>query len=244
MSIRLPSAENYAAQVQKEQKWLPFLAPHLSVRIPKPLAMGNLSKKYPWYWSVYQWIEEKSANTFNVHDLNLNSIAKSLALFLNKSQKKLCSNWRLFMKFYFPTVQDLDDKKLQELCDLINSVYFVTESVLIDPKIPRTTIQELKEIISKNELILAELNGVIIGCVKIKLIDKKTLMFGMLVAHPEHRSQGIGKKLILFVENFAQSQGYQKVCLELLTPKNWIHSQKEIFKILVCAFRLCQTKCS
>ena len=134
------------------------------------------------------------------------------------------------MKFYFPTRQDFDDKKLQELCDLINSVYFVTESALIDPKIPRTTIQELKDIISKNELTLAELNGAMIGCVKIKLIDKKTLMFGMLVAHPEYRSQGIGKKLILFVENFAQSQGYQKVCLELLTPKNWIHSQKEFLK--------------
>lgn len=34
MSIRLPSAQCYAAKVEIEQKWLPLLAPHLSLRIP------------------------------------------------------------------------------------------------------------------------------------------------------------------------------------------------------------------
>ena len=41
MSIRLSSAKEYAPQVQKEQKWLPILAPHLSFSIPRPLAVGN-----------------------------------------------------------------------------------------------------------------------------------------------------------------------------------------------------------
>lgn len=134
------------------------------------------------------------------------------------------------MKIYFPKNSDFSEEKLTELCDLINRVYFATESVLIDPSIPRTTVMELKKIISKNELVLVENKGFPVGCVKINHHDDQSLMFGMLVAHPDYRSQGIGKKCILFVEDFAKSKGYKKVCLELLTPKNWIHEQKEFLK--------------
>ena len=84
MLIRLPSAEEYAAQVQKEQKWLPILAPHLSFRIPEPLAMGQPSKNYPWNWSVYRWIEGESANTLFIDDQYLQIIASQLAQFLNE----------------------------------------------------------------------------------------------------------------------------------------------------------------
>jgi len=41
MSIRLPSAKEYALQVLKEQRWLLVLASHLSFPIPEPLALGN-----------------------------------------------------------------------------------------------------------------------------------------------------------------------------------------------------------
>jgi aminoglycoside phosphotransferase (APT) family kinase protein len=58
---RLPSAERYAAQVEKEQVWLPRLAPHLPVKIPEPLAMGRPGEGYPWRWSIYRWIEGDTA---------------------------------------------------------------------------------------------------------------------------------------------------------------------------------------
>jgi aminoglycoside phosphotransferase (APT) family kinase protein len=41
LSVRLPSAEAYAAQVRKEQRWLPLLAPHLPLPIPVPVARGG-----------------------------------------------------------------------------------------------------------------------------------------------------------------------------------------------------------
>ncbi|MCG8353705.1 MAG: phosphotransferase, partial [Chloroflexales bacterium] len=37
MSVRLPSAEGYTPQVEKEHRWLPRLAPHLPLPIPVPL---------------------------------------------------------------------------------------------------------------------------------------------------------------------------------------------------------------
>ena len=40
MSVRLPSAQGYVAQVEKEHRWLPRLAPLLPLPIPVPLAIG------------------------------------------------------------------------------------------------------------------------------------------------------------------------------------------------------------
>lgn len=87
MLIRLPSAEDYALQVLKEQKWLEVLAPHLSFSIPKPLAMGQPSKHYPWNWSIYKWIEGESINALSIDDLDLQIIASQLAQFLNELHK-------------------------------------------------------------------------------------------------------------------------------------------------------------
>jgi aminoglycoside phosphotransferase (APT) family kinase protein len=56
MVIRAPSAEVYAAQVDKEQQWLPRLASRLPLTIPRPLACGEPGEGFPWRWSVYGWI--------------------------------------------------------------------------------------------------------------------------------------------------------------------------------------------
>ncbi|WP_394371090.1 phosphotransferase [Sphingobacterium faecale] len=44
--VRLPNAELFASQIEKEAKWLPFLAQKLSTPIPHPLGMGK--SEYPY----------------------------------------------------------------------------------------------------------------------------------------------------------------------------------------------------
>ncbi len=85
MSVRLPSGPAYAPAVQKEQKWLPILAPNLSQQIPKPLALGQPSDDFPWHWSVYQWLQGEVASRQRVTDLN--QFAKDLARFLMELQQ-------------------------------------------------------------------------------------------------------------------------------------------------------------
>jgi aminoglycoside phosphotransferase (APT) family kinase protein len=80
MLVRMPSAEEYAAQVEKEQRWLPKLAPLLPLQIPVPLAMGEPAEGYPWKWSIYHWLEGDAATTAPIADLR--DFAKSLAQFL------------------------------------------------------------------------------------------------------------------------------------------------------------------
>lgn len=84
MSIRLPSTEDYSLQPEKEQKWLPKLAPHISLQISEPLAMGKPSHDYPWHWSIYRWLEGESANTLVLNDSQLEKMALSLAEFLKE----------------------------------------------------------------------------------------------------------------------------------------------------------------
>jgi aminoglycoside phosphotransferase (APT) family kinase protein len=81
MSIRLPSARRYSEQVEKEQFWLPRLAPSLPLSIPEPLAMGEPGCGYPWRWSIYRWLTGEIATIEHVTDLC--HVAISLAKFLN-----------------------------------------------------------------------------------------------------------------------------------------------------------------
>ena len=81
MSVRLPSAKRYVAQVEKEHRWLPVIAPHLPLPVPVPLARGVPAKGYPWPWSVYRWLEGEPAS--NGHITDPVQFARSLAEFLN-----------------------------------------------------------------------------------------------------------------------------------------------------------------
>jgi aminoglycoside phosphotransferase (APT) family kinase protein len=85
MSVRLPSAAEYTAQVDKENRWLPILAPQLPLPIPVPLALGEPAEGYPWKWSVYRWIEGAIASTERIDDLD--DFATTLAHFLAALQR-------------------------------------------------------------------------------------------------------------------------------------------------------------
>ncbi len=81
MLVRLPSAEGYAQQAEKEQRWLPILANKLPLSIPALLAKGYSDNIYPWKWGIYRWIEGETANVNLIS--NLLEFARSLAQFLH-----------------------------------------------------------------------------------------------------------------------------------------------------------------
>jgi aminoglycoside phosphotransferase (APT) family kinase protein len=69
LTIRLPSAQRYLQQVDKEQRWLPVLAPQLPLPIPTPVAKGEPDDEFPYPWSVYRWIEGEIASKAVIDDL-------------------------------------------------------------------------------------------------------------------------------------------------------------------------------
>jgi aminoglycoside phosphotransferase (APT) family kinase protein len=60
LSVRVPKIGWAAAQGEKEQRWLPVLAPHLPVEVPVPVAVGRPAEGYPYAWYVAPWIEGRN----------------------------------------------------------------------------------------------------------------------------------------------------------------------------------------
>ena len=57
LCARLPRLQEYAGDLEDELRWLPWLAPQLSLRVPEPVAMGRPASGYPFPWGIYRWIE-------------------------------------------------------------------------------------------------------------------------------------------------------------------------------------------
>jgi aminoglycoside phosphotransferase (APT) family kinase protein len=83
--VRLPRIHWATGQVEKEQRWLPRLAPHLPLAIPVPLAMGMPAEGYPWHWSVYRWLKGETASIERIADLR--QAATDLARFTAALQR-------------------------------------------------------------------------------------------------------------------------------------------------------------
>ena len=62
LTVRIPSADRYAAAVAKEHRWLPVLAQQLPLEIPAPVARGAPGEGYPHAWSVYRWLAGEPAS--------------------------------------------------------------------------------------------------------------------------------------------------------------------------------------
>ena len=85
MTVRLPTASSYAPAVEKEQRWLPVLAPSLPVPIPVPLAKGAPGDGYPFHWSIRRWVPGETAHPDRIDDMP--AFAAAIAEFLLALQR-------------------------------------------------------------------------------------------------------------------------------------------------------------
>ena len=80
MTVRLPTDAMYARAVEKENRWLPALAPLLPVRIPVPLATGVPGQGYTFNWSIRRWIEGMPAAPDRIESMD--AFAAAVAEFI------------------------------------------------------------------------------------------------------------------------------------------------------------------
>jgi len=57
LCARLPRLQRYTGDLVDELRWLPWLAPHLSLPVPEPVAVGRPAGGYPFPWAIYRWID-------------------------------------------------------------------------------------------------------------------------------------------------------------------------------------------
>jgi aminoglycoside phosphotransferase (APT) family kinase protein len=55
-AARFPRRAVAVPLLVNEQRWLPLLAPRLPIDVPAPVHVGQPSQRFPWPWSVVNWI--------------------------------------------------------------------------------------------------------------------------------------------------------------------------------------------
>lgn len=66
--VRVPRIRWARDQPGREARWLPYLAPHLPVAIPEPVALGEPGEGYPYRWAVHRWLDGTSAALERIDD--------------------------------------------------------------------------------------------------------------------------------------------------------------------------------
>ncbi|MEU2119378.1 aminoglycoside phosphotransferase family protein [Streptomyces sp. NPDC016459] len=77
--VRLPRVPDAVGQVEKEQRWLPRLAPHLPLDVPVPVGRAGAGPDFPMPWSVYRWLD--GDDTYDVPLTDLAHAAVELGRF-------------------------------------------------------------------------------------------------------------------------------------------------------------------
>jgi GNAT superfamily N-acetyltransferase len=120
-----------------------------------------------------------------------------------------------------------DGELVSEITELVNRVYAAAEIGLWVEGAARATTAEIKDMIARGEIAVARSAGSIVGSVRIQTLDERTGEFGVLVADPACRNEGIGRRLVVFAEETCRRRGLRVMQLELLVPREWKHPSKE-----------------
>lgn len=57
LAARLPRVAAWQSGLESEWRWLPHLAPKLSLAVPEPVGLGSATEYHPLSWAIYRWID-------------------------------------------------------------------------------------------------------------------------------------------------------------------------------------------
>ncbi len=61
LALRMPLIPGAVDGLRKELRWLPVLAPHISLEIPEVVTTGEPTGTYPFPWAVVRWLDGEDA---------------------------------------------------------------------------------------------------------------------------------------------------------------------------------------
>ncbi|MFF2521140.1 GNAT family N-acetyltransferase [Streptomyces liangshanensis] len=120
-----------------------------------------------------------------------------------------------------------DRHLVADLTALINDVHAAAEIGLWAENTPRTTTRDVSGMIAAGEIVVARMDGRVVGCVRVRRISGGTGEFGLLAASTGHRGVGVGRDLVTFAEEEARRTGLAVMEVELLVPRTWSHPSKD-----------------
>lgn len=62
--LRLPRMEG-DTQILTEARWMEYIRPHVSIKLPIPEFVGSSSESYPAVWAIYRWISGETVTSLS-----------------------------------------------------------------------------------------------------------------------------------------------------------------------------------
>ncbi|MCB9233252.1 MAG: GNAT family N-acetyltransferase [Bacteroidia bacterium] len=120
--------------------------------------------------------------------------------------------------FQIPQTGDLTREEYELLVNLIVKVYEETEADLFKTQIPRTSLEELQELVAEKQFIVARIGQGIVGGCYLRRRNDEEAEFGMLATLPELQGQGIGRRIIEFAGSESRKNGFKYLLADVLYP--------------------------
>lgn len=128
---------------------------------------------------------------------------------------------------FLPPETASDTAVMTSLAAMVNTVYTVADTGLWVEPFERTHPDELVRHTRDGELAVARAGDRIVGCVRLRTVDRATAEFGLLAADPSVRGGGVGRALVRFAEQTARDAGRTVMELELMAPRDGPHPAKD-----------------
>lgn len=82
--VRLPIIGWAAGQPARDHVWLPRITPHVPLRVPVPVSLGEPSDGYPYPWAIHEWLPGEPAS---IGRDDTDRVAIELAAFVRAMQR-------------------------------------------------------------------------------------------------------------------------------------------------------------
>jgi predicted N-acetyltransferase YhbS len=99
---------------------------------------------------------------------------------------------------------------------VINAAFRKAESFLIDRD--RVDLETVHELLRKGEFLLAEDDGIVIGCVYVEMRGDRSYL-GLLSVDPQRQRGGLGSKLMTAAEEYCAAAGSRFMDLRIVSVR-------------------------
>lgn len=86
---------------------------------------------------------------------------------------------------------------------------------------PRIKAADVEELLARegSQLLAAETDGEIVGCVHLQRIDEEACELGLLSVRADEQDQGLGQRILAAGETHARERGADRIVLKVLTVR-------------------------
>jgi GNAT superfamily N-acetyltransferase len=120
-----------------------------------------------------------------------------------------------------------DEAAVPELVSLINRAYARGEAGLWLGVVDRTDEAEIGEAVRAGHMLVATVQGRVVGCLRTRAIDAGVSDVGLIGVDVDGWGGGTGRALLAVAEDRARARGATRMRLELLVPRAGTHPDKE-----------------